>query len=100
MLTSPVGGIFHTGRTQGDKSNDRRLRSRALGGGHDRAAPRHGARTGRVNSVTGLTVLISTLINAVIIGLIARRLIAVPVGWPRTILLALIVNAVAAPVSA
>lgn len=53
-----------------------------------------------MNSVTGLTVLISTLINAVIIGLIARRLIAVPVGWPRTILLALIVNSVAAPVSA
>lgn len=49
--------------------------------------------------MTGVIVLMGALINAAVIGLIARRLIAVPVGWPRTISLALIVNAVAAPVS-
>lgn len=49
--------------------------------------------------MTGLTVLASALVNAVLIGLIARRLIAVPVGWPRTIVLALMVNSAAAPIS-
>lgn len=50
--------------------------------------------------MSGLAVLIATLLNAAVIGLIARRLVAVPVGWPRTIALAVILNAVAAPVSA
>lgn len=56
--------------------------------------------TGRVKTVSGFVVLIATLLNAAVIGLIARRLIAVPVGWPRTIALAVVFNALATPVIA
>ena len=42
-------------------------------------------------------VLISSLINALIIGWLARRLLGTPVGWPRTLALSLIVNASTAP---
>ncbi len=44
-----------------------------------------------------LGVLISSLINALIIGWLARRLLGTPVGWPRTLALSLIVNAATAP---
>ncbi len=44
-----------------------------------------------------LGVLISSLINALIIGWLARRLLGTPVGWPRTLVLSLIVNASTAP---
>ena len=38
-----------------------------------------------------LAVVISALINALILGFISRRLLGVPVGWPRTILVSLLV---------
>ncbi|KAB7740637.1 AarF/ABC1/UbiB kinase family protein [Nostocoides sp. F2B08] len=53
-----------------------------------------------MKTVSGFVVLIATLLNAAVIGLIARRLIAVPVGWPRTIALAVVFNALATPVIA
>lgn len=40
----------------------------------------------------------STLVNAVIIGFFARRLIGVPVGWPRTIAVSLLVVVAVQPV--
>ncbi|WP_375003599.1 ABC1 kinase family protein [Aeromicrobium sp. CTD01-1L150] len=42
-------------------------------------------------------VLISALVNAFFIAVVARRLLGVPVGWPRTIVLSLLLNAVAVP---
>lgn len=44
-----------------------------------------------------LLLVVSTLVNAVIIGFLARRLIGVPVGWPRTILVSLVVVAMVQP---
>ncbi|AKU17035.1 ABC1 kinase family protein [Luteipulveratus mongoliensis] len=41
----------------------------------------------------GLLVGLASLVNAVIIAFIARRLLGAPVGWPRAILLSLMVNA-------
>jgi ubiquinone biosynthesis protein len=40
---------------------------------------------------------LASLVNAAIIAVLARRLLGAPVGWPRTIALALLVNAAAAP---
>ena len=37
-------------------------------------------------------VVISALINALILGFISRRLLGVPVGWPRTIVVSLLVS--------
>ena len=39
-----------------------------------------------------LAVVIAALINALILGFISRRLLGVPVGWPRTILVSLLVS--------
>jgi ubiquinone biosynthesis protein len=47
--------------------------------------------------VEAVLLALASLANAAIIGFIARRLLGAPVGWPRTILLALAVNAGAAP---
>ncbi len=41
--------------------------------------------------------VLSGLLNAVVIAAVARRLLGVPVGWPRTLLLALLVNAGTSP---
>ncbi len=38
-----------------------------------------------------LAVVVSALVNALILGFISRRLLGVPVGWPRTIVVSLIV---------
>jgi ubiquinone biosynthesis protein len=40
---------------------------------------------------------LASLVNAALIAVMARRLLGAPVGWPRTLLLALIVNAGASP---
>lgn len=40
---------------------------------------------------------LASLVNAAIIAVLARRLLGVPVGWPRTLLLALLVNAATTP---
>lgn len=37
-------------------------------------------------------VVISALVNALILGFISRRLLGVPVGWPRTIIVSLLVS--------
>ena len=37
-------------------------------------------------------VVVSALINALILGFISRRLLGVPVGWPRTIVVSLLVS--------
>ncbi len=37
-------------------------------------------------------VVISALVNALILGFISRRLLGVPVGWPRTIVVSLLVS--------
>jgi ubiquinone biosynthesis protein len=42
--------------------------------------------------VNELAVVIAALINALILGFISRRLLGVPVGWPRTILVSLLVS--------
>ncbi|HEY6742777.1 MAG TPA: AarF/UbiB family protein [Lapillicoccus sp.] len=39
-----------------------------------------------------LAVVVAALINALILGFISRRLLGVPVGWPRTILVSLLVS--------
>lgn len=39
--------------------------------------------------MTGLLVASGALVNAVILGGLARRLLGVPVGWPRTVLVGL-----------
>lgn len=44
-----------------------------------------------------LGLLLGSVLNALLIAVIARRLLGVPVGWPRTIALALIVNGSTAP---
>lgn len=41
-------------------------------------------------------VILGAIVNAVLIGVVARRLLGVPVGWPRTFVLSLIANAAAA----
>lgn len=41
--------------------------------------------------------LVGALVNALIIGVIARRLLGTPVGWPRTLLLSLIMVAALTP---
>jgi ubiquinone biosynthesis protein len=41
--------------------------------------------------VDQLPVVIAALINALILGFVSRRLLGVPVGWPRTILVSLLV---------
>lgn len=48
--------------------------------------------------MNGLTLIFTSLLNAVLIGFVARRLLGVPVGWPRTLLVSLIVNAAMTPV--
>jgi ubiquinone biosynthesis protein len=48
--------------------------------------------------VNALLVVVVSLFNAVVIGFVARRLLGVPVGWPRTILVSLLVNSLGAPV--
>ncbi len=40
---------------------------------------------------------LASLLNAVVIAVLARRLLGAPVGWPRTLVLALLVNAAASP---
>lgn len=45
-----------------------------------------------VRVVSQLAVVISALINALILGFISRRLLGVPVGWPRTIIVSLLVT--------
>lgn len=47
--------------------------------------------------MTGAAVLATSLLNALIIGFVARRMLGVPVGWPRTILLSLVVNGAMTP---
>ncbi len=42
--------------------------------------------------MTQLTIVLSALFNAVVLGFISRRLLGVPVGWPRTILVSLAVS--------
>jgi len=44
-----------------------------------------------------LLYLISTVINVILLGFFARRMIGVPVGWPRTIVVSLVVVAVIGP---
>ena len=48
--------------------------------------------------MTGLWIALASLFNALIIAVVARRLLGTPVGWPRTIALSLIVNAASYPV--
>lgn len=40
-----------------------------------------------------LGVVFGSLVNALLLSIVARRLLGVPVGWPRTLLLSLFVNA-------
>ena len=47
--------------------------------------------------MSGLIVIVGSVLNAVIIGFFARRLLGVPVGWPRTIALSLVVNSAMTP---
>lgn len=47
--------------------------------------------------VNVLIVALGSLPNAAVIALIARRLLGAPVGWPRSLLLALFANAAAGP---
>ncbi|MFW6597471.1 ABC1 kinase family protein [Propionibacteriaceae bacterium Y2011] len=47
-----------------------------------------------------LLVLLSAFVNALVLGFLARRLVGSPVGWPRTILLSLLVTALLNPVYA
>lgn len=42
--------------------------------------------------VTTVAVLLASLANAVLLGFVSRRLLGVPVGWPRTILVSLVVG--------
>ncbi|MBA3781522.1 MAG: hypothetical protein H0X12_06670 [Nocardioides sp.] len=44
-----------------------------------------------------LGLFFTSVLNALLIAVIARRLLGVPVGWPRTIVLAIMVNASATP---
>lgn len=44
-----------------------------------------------------LGVIIGALVNAAIIAVLARRLLGVPVGWPRTLVLSVAANAAAGP---
>ena len=45
-----------------------------------------------VGGVNEVFVVISALVNALILGFISRRLLGVPVGWPRTIVVSLLVS--------
>ncbi len=42
--------------------------------------------------------LAGSLVNALILGFLSRRLLGAPVGWPRTIILSLVVSSLAVPV--
>ncbi len=42
--------------------------------------------------MTSALVIVSSLLNAVVVAFVVRRLLGVPVGWPRTILLSLLVG--------
>jgi ubiquinone biosynthesis protein len=44
---------------------------------------------GRVNEIA---VVLAALVNALILGFVSRRLLGVPVGWPRTIVVSLLVS--------
>ncbi|MDN5726003.1 MAG: AarF/UbiB family protein [Propionibacteriales bacterium] len=44
--------------------------------------------------------VVAALINAGLLGLLSRRLLGTPVGWPRTFLISLVVSSVAGPVVA
>lgn len=44
-----------------------------------------------------VVLLLGTLFNAVIIAVVVRRLLGTPVGWPRTLLIAIAVNGSATP---
>ena len=44
-----------------------------------------------------LGVVVGSVVNALLLTVAARRLLGVPVGWPRTFLLSLVANAAAAP---
>lgn len=46
--------------------------------------------------MTSVAVLLAALANAVLLGFISRRLLGVPVGWPRTIAVSLLVSQVGA----
>ncbi|WP_018155617.1 ABC1 kinase family protein [Demetria terragena] len=41
-------------------------------------------------------VILGAIVNALLIGIVARRLLGVPVGWPRTLILSLVANSAAA----
>ncbi|HJD73557.1 MAG TPA: hypothetical protein K8V13_18355, partial [Enterobacter roggenkampii] len=46
-----------------------------------------------MSSVLGLVVVVATtVVNALIVAVVARRLLGAPVGWPRTIIVALLGN--------
>jgi ubiquinone biosynthesis protein len=45
-----------------------------------------------VGDVNEIAVVVAALINALILGFISRRLLGVPVGWPRTIVVSLLVS--------
>jgi ubiquinone biosynthesis protein len=45
-----------------------------------------------VGGVNEIFVVVAALINALILGFISRRLLGVPVGWPRTIVVSLLVS--------
>jgi ubiquinone biosynthesis protein len=45
-----------------------------------------------VVGVNEIAVVVAALINALILGFVSRRLLGVPVGWPRTIVVSLLVS--------
>ncbi len=42
--------------------------------------------------MTSVLVVLGTLLNALVVAFVVRRLLGVPVGWPRTVLLSLVVG--------
>lgn len=47
--------------------------------------------------MTALSVLLGAIINTVLVAVVVRRLLGVPVGWPRTLLLSAMVSSAASP---
>lgn len=47
--------------------------------------------------MTALSVLVATLINTVLVAAVVRRLLGVPVGWPRTLVLSALATTAASP---
>ena len=52
---------------------------------------------GEVRGLEVLGVVVGSVINALLLTVAARRLLGVPVGWPRTFVLSLVANGAASP---